>query len=156
MQNLFGQLKEQAGDYIQQNPDQVEGFKNTALGFLKKEVDTVAGNEDPDSNQDGKVSKIEELKYQAATLLKPQLDNLTAGAGAGSEGSTEDDDKPSKPPSGKPSYLTSKKKDDDDDGGSTKDDDEPSSTKPPPGKPSYLISKKKDDDVPEASSEQNE
>jgi len=149
-------LKEQAGDYIQQNPDQVEGMKNTAMGFLKKEVDTVAGNGDADSNKDGKISKVEELKYQAAVLLKPQLDNLVdkEEAAAGS-GSTENDDEPSstKPPPGKPSYLMSKKKDDE---GSTENDDEPSSTKPPPGKPSYLMSKKKDDDGPEASSEQNE
>ena len=175
MQNFFGKLKEQATDFIEKNPDQIEGFKHQAADFLKQKVDEETEKEAKKANNsDEPLSKTDQLKAQALGVLKPQLDQFVdaydndAAANEGGEGGEADDadEAPSKPPPGKPSYLIPKK--DDDAEGEDADATEPSSSstldsstsseasnKPPPkkkphGKPSYLIPKKE----PEAEEEE--
>jgi hypothetical protein len=86
-------LKDQATEYIKENPDQVESMKDQAIGALKQTVDKEAVKESTDD------SKFNKAKADAINLLKPQLDKLAAekeeaeaAAAAAAAAAEEDDD----------------------------------------------------------------
>jgi len=153
MNGLFGKLAAQAKEYVDENPDKVQGFSNQAMGFLKTAVDAEAEDDDDEDDDDPK-SKLNHYKHQAAVLLKPKLDGLVGDADADNDDddtAAAEDASSSSGGGGKPAYLQTKpskpsylvnKGDDDDD-----DDDEAVTPAPAPvkssGKPSYLMAKKK-------------
>eukprot|EP00536_Pseudo-nitzschia_multiseries_P017549 jgi/Psemu1/51387/gm1.51387_g len=167
---FFGKITEQATDFIQKNPDQVENLKQQAVGFLKTAVDKEA--EKGAQNTGKPQSKSDETKAQILGVLKPKLDEVVEGyktananANANANSATVPQSGSNKPPPGKPSYLIPKKDDEKDNtetsGNTNTDTDTDTAEKPPeapaakpskpsrppPGKPSYLIPKKKDDDA---------
>ena len=83
-------LKDQATEYIKENPDQVESMKDQAIGALKQTVDKEAVKESTDD------SKFNKAKADAINLLKPQLDKLAAekeeAEAAAAAAAEEDDD----------------------------------------------------------------
>ena len=82
-----------AKEYIQENPEQVEQFKEQAIGALKQTVDKETEKEAAkigESEEDGKEpSKLDKYKAQALGVLKPQLDKLAAEQEAAAEESAE-------------------------------------------------------------------
>jgi hypothetical protein len=72
-------LKDQATEYIKENPDQVESMKDQAIGALKQTVDKEAEKDSTDADDRTKPSKFNKAKADAINLLKPQLDKLAAG-----------------------------------------------------------------------------
>ena len=71
-------MKDQATEYIKENPDQVESMKDQAIGALKQTVDKEAEKDDTDADNGTKPSKFNKAKADAINLLKPQLDKLAA------------------------------------------------------------------------------
>merc|ERR1712166_203420 len=71
-------MKDQATEYIKENPDQVESMKDQAIGALKQTVDKEAEKDDTDTDNGTKPSKFNKAKADAINLLKPQLDKLAA------------------------------------------------------------------------------
>merc|ERR1712166_1616973 len=71
-------MKDQATEYIKENPDQVESMKDQAIGKLKQTVDKEAEKDDTDADNGTKPSKFNKAKADAINLLKPQLDKLAA------------------------------------------------------------------------------
>jgi len=149
MNGLFGKLAAQAKEYVDENPDKVQGFSNQAMGFLKTAVDAEAEDDDDEDDDDDPKSKLNHYKHQAAVLLKPKLDGLVGDADADNEddiAAAAEDAPSSSGGGGKPAYLQTKpskpsylvNKGDDDDGGPA-----PAPVKSS-GKPSYLMAKKKD------------
>ena len=174
MNGLFGKLAAQAKEYVDENPDQVKGFSQQAMGFLKTAVDAEAEEEAPIEDDDDPKSKLNHYKHQAAVLLQPHLNGLVGDAYADADNDDNDNDdnidtaaadnehKPSSSGGGgggkpsylqakpsKPSYLVNKDDDDDDD-----DDDDEAVTEEAPapapapvkssGTPSYLMANKTD------------
>jgi len=92
--------KDQATDYIKDNPEQVESMKEQAIGALKETVDKEAKKEEAKIGQeedDGtKPSKFNKYKADAINALKPQLDKMTAqqeaAAAAAAAAAEEDED----------------------------------------------------------------
>ena len=153
MNGLFGKLAAQAKEYVDENPEQVQGFSNQAMGFLKTAVDAEAEGDAPTEDGDDPKNKLNKYKHQAAVLLKPQLDGLVGdGDGDAAAAADDDEDEPSSSGEGggKPSYLQAKpskpsylvsKDDDDDDEAVTEEAPAPVPAKSS-GKPSYLMAKK--------------
>ena len=151
MNGLFGKLAAQAKEYVDENPEQVQGFSNQAMGFLKTAVDAEAEGDAPTEDGDDPKNKLNKYKHQAAVLLKPQLDGLVGdGDAAAAANDTEDEPSSSGEGGGKPSYLQAKpskpsylvsKDDDDDDEAVTHELPAPVPAKSS-GKPSYLMAKK--------------
>merc|ERR1711957_943076 len=71
-------MKDQATEYIKENPDQVESMKDQAIGALRQTVDKEAEKDDTDTDNGTKPSKFNKAKADAINLLKPQLDKLAA------------------------------------------------------------------------------
>ncbi|VEU40280.1 unnamed protein product [Pseudo-nitzschia multistriata] len=127
--SFLGKIKDQAEEFIEQNPEQVESLKHQAVGFVKTVVDNEAEKEKESSGKPQ--TKADETKAQILGVLKPKLDEFTESYNAPPQ------EEETKPPPGKPSYLIGKP---------SNDQGEEAPAKPAPAKPSYLIGKPKKDD----------
>jgi len=94
--SMWMKMKDQATEYIKDNPDQVESMKEQVIGALKETVDKEAKKEESKIGQeedDGtKPSKFNKYKADAINALKPQLDKIAAEKEAAAAAAEEYED----------------------------------------------------------------
>ena len=134
--NFFEKIASEATDFIKENPDKINAFKQQAAGFVKSAAEKEAEKDEEQRKKNGgKATKQDEVKDQILGFLS----NLNID-GDEAEDEAAAPAKPQRPP-GKPSYLIKKDDDKDEAVEEPAAAPEPPKKRPPKGKPSYLIKK---------------